>query len=98
VSSEATVAMQAPTIAPTASLAISTRRVSGLIRNVVVAVLWRNSPASMEMPTSSTSSAPADAEDITLRTPAVEPNGPMLGPAMIVSATLTGTNASAAAT
>jgi hypothetical protein len=68
------------------------------MRKVVVAVLWRNSPAVIEMPTSSTSRPPAEADDMTLRIPVLVSSDAIAGPPVIARAMLTGTNARATPT
>ena len=95
---EATTATTMPTMLPATSFAATTRRRSGVIRNVGVAVLWRNSPAIIEMPMSSTSRLPADAADITPRSPALLVRGAVSAPVVMDSATLTGMKASVVAT
>ena len=87
--------------AAAASFAPTTRRRSGVMRNVDVAVLWRNSPAIMQDADEQHDHAAADAEpnDVADAFAAVERELPSLAGAGagMARATLTGTNASAAA-
>ena len=69
-------AQSAPSTAPTmlaaASLAASTRRRSGVTRNVPTAVWKRNSPAISMIPIRVSMMPPAEALANTARTPSVE--------------------------
>jgi len=69
------------------------------MRNVDVAVLWRNSPAMIKMPITRTERAPDDDAVMTLRIPSVVLNAgppPDLPAAAIALIALIGTKASAA--
>ena len=100
VSDDETAAIAMPTRLEAASLAATTRLRSGVIRNVEVIVLNRNSPAMTMIPIRRTSMPPDDAAAITLRNPStlsrLVPSGvPILA---MASAMLSGTKVSAATT
>src|ERR1017187_3708847 len=98
VSTEEIKASAAPTRADVASLAPTTRPRFGDMRNVDVAVLWRNSPAMIKMPITRTERAPDDDADMTLRIPSVVLNAgppPDFPAGTIALIALIGTKASA---